>query len=326
VDPDSILSHARSLLALESRAIDETAQKLSQNYVDAIGQIDACVGSHGKLIMAGLGKNAGICQKIVGTFNSTGVSAVFLDPVQAVHGDLGVCSEGDLAFLFSNSGETREVVELVPLLTRLGLKTIAITSKPASRLAQACDLVVTYQVSEEACPLNLAPTASTTATLALMDSMAMVYLDLRGFTREDFALYHPSGTLGASLLMKVEEIMRTGDRLPTLPAEKTVREGIMTMTKAKAGCLALVHENGTLAGIFTDGDLRRCLVEDAEAFDKPLSLYMICAPKTVVLGTLAASALKVFEDNNIDDILVVDAENKPVGIIDGQDLPKLRII
>jgi len=311
---------------MESRAIDETAQQLSQSYVEAIELIDACVSSQGKLVMAGLGKNSGICKKIVGTFNSTGVSSIFLDPVQAVHGDLGVCSEGDIAFLFSNSGETREVVELVPLLKRLGLKTIAITSKPESRLAKACDLLVTYQVSEEACPLNLAPTASTTATLALMDSIAMVYLDLRGFTREDFAIYHPSGTLGASLLLKVEEIMRTGDRLPRLSSDKTVQEGIITMTQAKAGCLALVNEDGSLAGIFTDGDLRRCLVEDPQAFEKSLSHFMIRHPKTVTLGTLAASALKVFEDNNIDDILVVDEQNRPVGIIDGQDLPKLRII
>ena len=313
-------------MKIESQAIQDTAEVLDESFVKVIQAIQSVVDSKGKLILAGLGKNAGICQKLVGTFNSIGVSSSFLDPVQAVHGDLGMCQEEDLAFVFSNSGETGEVIKLIPLLKRLGVKSVAVTSQNKSRLAERSEFVLTYIAREEACPLNLAPTASTTASLALMDAVAMVFLDQRHFRKEDFAKFHPSGSLGASLLLKVDEIMRKGDRFATIQNGNTVQETIVEMTRAKAGSISIINTDGKLAGIFTDADLRRAILKDSDVFSQQIDNYMTSDPIKVESGMLVADALKVFEENRIDDLLVVDADNKPIGIIDGQDLPKLRIV
>ena len=313
-------------MKIESQAIQDTAEVLDESFVKVIQAIQSVVDSKGKLILAGLGKNAGICQKLVGTFNSIGVSSSFLDPVQAVHGDLGMCQEEDLAFVFSNSGETGEVIKLIPLLKRLGVKSVAVTSQNKSRLAERSEFVLTYIAREEACPLNLAPTASTTASLALMDAVAMVFLDQRHFGKEDFAKFHPSGSLGASLLLKVDEIMRKGDRFATIQNGNTVQETIVEMTRAKAGSISIINTDGKLAGIFTDADLRRAILKDSDVFSQQIDNYMTSDPIKVESGMLVADALKVFEENRIDDLLVVDADNKPIGIIDGQDLPKLRIV
>lgn len=326
MESQSILQRAKHFLQLESQAILDTAEALDDSFIQVVAAVQKAVGNKTKLILAGLGKNAGICQKMTGTFNSIGVTSSFLDPVQAVHGDLGMCQDGDLAFVLSNSGETREVIELIPLLKRLGVHTVAITSESESRLAKNCDLVLTYLAKEEACPLNLAPTASTTATLALLDAIAMVFLEIRKFTREDFAKYHPSGSLGASLLLRVDEIMRTGERFATIPQGRSVQETIVEMTRAKAGSIAVLKEDGQLAGIFTDADLRRATLVDPQVFSKSIDDFMTRDPIKVTEGTLVADALKAFEENKIDDLLVVTQSNKPVGIIDGQDLPKLRVV
>ena len=313
-------------MQMESQAILDTAEGLDDTFAEVIAAIQTVVNAKGKLILAGLGKNAGICQKLTGTFNSIGVSSSFLDPVQAVHGDLGMCQDHDLAFVFSNSGETREVIELIPLLKRLGVKTVAITSNAESRLGQSCDEVLTYLAKEEACPLNLAPTASTTASLALMDAVAMVFLEQRPFSKEDFARFHPSGSLGASLLLKVDEIMRKGDRFATILKGRTVQETIIEMTRAKAGSIAIINREAGMEGIFTDADLRRAIIKNPDVFSQPIDDYMTREPIKVYSGSLAADALKVFEENRIDDLLVVNSENQPIGIIDGQDLPKLRVV
>jgi arabinose-5-phosphate isomerase len=313
-------------MQLESQAILDTAETLDESFVEVIEAIQKVVNNKGKLILAGLGKNAGICQKLVGTFNSIGVSSAFLDPVQAAHGDLGMCQEQDLAFVFSNSGETREVLELIPLLRRVGVHTVAVTSEAESRLATGCDIVLTYLAKEEACPLNLAPTASTTASLALIDAVAMVFLDQREFDKEDFAKFHPSGSLGASLLLKVDEIMRKGERFATVLTGATVQKTIVEMTRAKAGSIAIINEDGFLKGIFTDADLRRAILKNAEVFSQPIDDFMTTNPITILIGVLVADALKVFEENSIDDLLVVSVEGKPMGMIDGQDLPRLRVV
>lgn len=326
MNSQSILKSARKFLTLEAKALTDTADALDDKFCKTIEMIAEVLKTGNKLIFAGLGKNAGISNKLAGTFNSTGVSSVVLDPVQAVHGDLGICRDGDLAFLISNSGETTEVLNLVPLLKRLGVKTIAITGTEISQLTKSCDHVLTYQANEEACPLKLAPTSSTTATLALGDALAMVFLEMREFSREDFAIYHPSGTLGASLLLKVEEIMRTGDRLASIDNSKTVQDAIVAMTKAKAGSIVILDNEGKLDGIFTDADLRRAILKKADVFSDLISNHMTSNPKRIEIGTLAADALKMFEENNIDDLPVVDSDNRPAGMIDGQDLPKLRIV
>ncbi|QXD23759.1 KpsF/GutQ family sugar-phosphate isomerase [Opitutia bacterium ISCC 51] len=313
-------------MQVESQAILDTADALDESFAQVVESIQAVVDKEGKLILAGLGKNSGICQKLVGTFNSIGVSSSFLDPVQAVHGDLGMCQAEDLAIVFSNSGETREVIELIPLLRRLGVQTVAVTSEKTSSLGTVCDLVLSYVANEEACPLNLAPTASTTASLALIDAVAMVFLDQGHFSKEDFAKFHPSGSLGASLLLKVDEIMRSGERFASIPVGSTVQETIVEMTRAKAGSISILEKSGQLAGIFTDADLRRAILKDTEVFPKLIDDYMTRQPIVISSGALVADALKAFEENKIDDLLVVDRNNKPVGVIDGQDLPKLRIV
>lgn len=313
-------------MQLESQAILDTADTLDNSFIQVVEAIQTTVNAKGKLILAGLGKNAGICQKLVGTFNSIGVSSAFLDPVQAAHGDLGMCKEEDLALVFSNSGETKEVLELIPLIKRLGVKSVAITCAKESRLSNNCDLCLTYTAKEEACPLNLAPTASTTASLALVDAVAMVFLDQRDFSKDDFAKFHPSGTLGASLLLKVDDIMRTGDRFAKVLTGSSVQETIVEMTRAKAGSISIVNPDGVLKGIFTDADLRRAILKDPQVFAKTIDRFMTPHPIHVQSGLLVADALKVFEENRIDDLIVLGSNGIPLGVIDGQDLPKLRIV
>jgi len=279
------------------------------------------------LIFTGVGKSAHIAQKLVGTFNSTGASSCFLDATQALHGDLGLCAAGDLAIVLSNSGQTEEVLRLIPILKRFEVKIVAFTSHAESDLARNADHRLIYRVPREACPLELAPTASTTAALALGDALAMVLLEARGLTRDDFARYHPAGNLGRVLLLRVKDIMRTGDRLPVRPDNSTTQETILAMTKAKSGSIALVHpKTGKLTGILTDGDFRRSALSGPDFLSQPVANFMTRTPKVIREDALAVDALRLFEAHRIDDLIVVNARGRPVGLIDGQDLPKLKIV
>ncbi|MFZ9682298.1 MAG: KpsF/GutQ family sugar-phosphate isomerase [Cephaloticoccus sp.] len=323
--PKSILRRARHCIQTEGEALAETAAGLGKEFVATTQAVDGVLQRGGKLIFSGVGKSAHIAQKLAGTFNSTGATSTFLDATQALHGDLGLCREGDLAILLSNSGQT-EVLQLLPALKRLGVGIVAFTSRPDSDLAKNADHHLFYRVPQEACPLALAPTASTTAALALGDALAMVLLEARGLTRDDFALYHPAGNLGA-LLLKVRDLMRTGERLPVLPETCTTQEAIMAMTKAKSGSVALVHgRTGKLTGILTDGDFRRSALTGADFLHQPVANFMTRSPKTIREDALAVEALRVFELHKIDDLIVLNAAGKPVGLIDGQDLPKLKIV
>ncbi len=325
LDAATVLAKARTCLATEVAALNSTAAALDERFVAAFRAVEETVAAGRKLIFSGVGKSAHIAEKIVGTLNSIGAPSLFLDATQALHGDLGLCSEGDLAILISNSGQTEELVRLCPLLRRFGVRLIALTAQEKSALAQACELQLLYQVPAEACPLKLAPTASTTAALALGDALAMVLLEARGLTREDFARFHPAGNLGMVLLLKVDDIMRTGDRLPVLAQTASTQEAILAMTRAKAGSLAVIDPaDGHLAGIFTDGDFRRSALTGPEFLQKPVADFMTRSPKTITAGTLAIEALKLFEKFKIDDLLVVDAAQRPVGLVDNQDLPKLK--
>lgn len=321
-----ILSKARYYIQLEIDAIQATANILGQSFVDVIKDIEVTARHQKKIIFSGVGKNAAICQKLIGTFNSTGVPACFLDTNQALHGDLGILTEKDLVFLLSNSGSTEELLLLIPPIKRMGGHIVAITAQPDSELAVKADRALIYHVPEEACPLNLAPTASTAAALALGDALAMVYLEIRGFTREDFANLHPAGTLGKTLL-NVNAIMRSGDKFATAPDTITVQEALLLITKAKCGSIALVSsEDGCLSGIFTDGDFRRCTLEEKQFMHEPVAKFMSRNPWTIKTGSLAIDALKVFEQSKGDDLIVVDLENHPIGIIDIQDLPIFKLI
>jgi arabinose-5-phosphate isomerase len=326
-DSKIVLEKGRQCIRVEAEALEATAENLDPSFAEVIQQIEATVSSGRKIIFSGVGKSAHIGQKLAGTFNSVGAPACFLDPTQALHGDLGLCAEGDLALLISNSGTTEELVRLVPLLKRFGLITAVITGQPGSRLSIACDKTLLFHVAREACPLQLAPTASTTAAMALGDALAMVYVEKRGFTREDFARFHPSGALGMRLLLRIDDIMRRGDRFPCLSEIRPVKEAILAMTKARAGCIALVENDSTrLSGIFTDGDFRRSALSGTDFLDRPLADFMTRNPKTISVDSFAVDALKLFEQHNIEDLIVIDAEGSPVGLVDTQDLPKLKLV
>lgn len=324
--PKSILARARHCIRIESAALQDTAKALNTEFVAAAQAVEAAIAGGHKLIFTGVGKSAHIAQKLTGTFNSTGATSCFLDATQALHGDLGLCAEGDLAILLSNSGQTHEILRLVPILKRLGLRLVALTGHRDSDLALNSDFRLVYRVRREACPLALAPTASTTAALALGDALAMVLLEARGLTRDDFARYHPAGNLGA-LLLKVRDIMRTGDRLPVAREDATTQDAILAMTRAKSGSIALVHaKSGKLTGILTDGDFRRSALTGPDFLQQPVSTFMTRHPKVIAENALGVDALRLFQAHKIDDLIVINAQGRPVGLVDGQDLPKLKIV
>ena len=327
LQPKPTLARARACIRIEGAALTETARGLGAEFVATARAVETVAAAGGKLLFSGVGKNAAIAQKIAATFNSTGVPSCFLDATQALHGDLGLCAEGDLAFLLSNSGQSEEILRLVPMLKRFGLRLVAFTGSPASDLARSADLRLLYRVPREACPLKLAPTASTTAALALGDALAMVLLESRGLTRDDFAKFHPAGNLGRVLLLRVRDIMRTGHRLPVAPESISMQDAILAMTRAKSGSIALVaKKSGMLRGILTDGDFRRSALTGADFLSQPVSTFMTRSPKIIRDDALGVDALRLFEAHKIDDLIVVNARGKPVGLIDGQDLPKLKIV
>lgn len=327
LDPKSVLSLARACIRIETDALTATAKSLDREFVETARAVAKVSATGGKLVFTGVGKSAHIAQKIAATFNSTGISSCFLDATQALHGDLGLVDEGDLAFLLSNSGQSDEIVRLVPMLKRFQLQVVAFTSNPGSDLAQKADFRLLYRVPQEACPLKLAPTASTTAALALGDALAMTLLKMRGLTRDDFARYHPAGNLGRVLLLRVRDIMRRGDRLPVAADTVSTQDAILAMTKAKSGSIALVDQkSGRLTGILTDGDFRRSALTGPDFLSRPVGTFMTRSPKTIRDDALGVDALKLFEAHKIDDLIVVSARGRPVGLIDGQDLPKLKIV
>lgn len=326
LNPKTALARARACIRIETDALDATAKALDENFVNVARAVEETAARGGKLIFSGVGKSAHIAQKLTGTFNSTGVSSCFLDATQALHGDLGLCDEGDLAILLSNSGQTEEILRLVPVLKRFGVRIVACTSQGDSDLARLAELRLVYRVPREACPLKLAPTASTTAALALGDALAMVLLESRGMTREDFARYHPAGNLGRLLLLKVKDIMRAGDRLPSIRETGTLQEAILAMTKAKSGSIAIVDKKGKLAGILTDGDFRRSALTGPGFLARPVSDFMTRSPKTIGEDVLGVEALRIFEAHKIDDLIVLNRRGQPVGLVDSQDLPKLKLV
>ena len=326
IAPKSALARARQCIRIECDALEETSRGLGAEFIDTARAVESVIAAGGKLVFSGVGKSAHIAGKIAATFNSTGVSSCFLDPTHALHGDLGLCDEGDLAILLSNSGQSDEILRLVPLLKRFGLKIVAFTGNPKSDLAGGADHRLIYRVRREACPLKLAPTASTTAALALGDALAMVLLEARGLTRDDYAKYHPAGNLGRVLLLRVRDIMRRGARMPVARDTVSVQEAILAMTKAKSGSIALVRAGGRLSGILTDGDFRRSALSGPGFLGKPVKAFMTRSPKVIREDALGVDALRLFDAHKIDDLIVVDRSGRPVGLIDVQDLPKLKLV
>jgi arabinose-5-phosphate isomerase len=322
----SHMARAREVFDIEIAALQAVRRQLDAAFEQSVDLIVSTLQQRGKIVVVGIGKSGNVGRKIAATLTSTGSTAVVLNPVDAMHGDLGIVNEGDLVLALSYSGESEELVNLLPSLKRFSVKVIALTGNSKSALARYSDVVLNVRVPKEACPFNLAPTASTTAMLVMGDALAMAVLEARGFKESDFAKYHPSGAIGRALLTKVADIMRAGPRNAVAPQGLIVREALMVMTKAKSGSLSVVNKAGKLVGVFTDGDFRRHMAEDPELLARRLSTVMTRNPISVRDEALAAEALKIFNERNIDDLIVVNARREPVGLIDSQDLPKLKLM
>ena len=314
---DELLALASDVLAIEARAIDALRERLNEDFVAAC---ELCLQTTGRIVVSGLGKSGHVSNKIAATLASTGTPAFFMHPAEASHGDLGMITSQDLLLAISYSGETKEVVTILPVVKRMGVKLLSITGNPKSTMARAADAHLDISVAEEACPLNLAPTASTTATLAMGDALAVALLKSRGFTAEDFARSHPSGILGKRLLLRVSDVMRSGDRVPAVKADVSLRDGLMEMTDKGLGMTAIVDDNLTIKGIFTDGDLRRTLDSGADIHKTKIRDVMHTDCKTTTADILAAEALHILEENKITSLLVVDEDGKLVGALNIHDL------
>ena len=320
------LTQARRVFDIELAALRAVRAQLDASFDRAVELTVETLQRRGKLVIVGIGKSGNIGAKLAATLTSTGSTSVVLSSVDALHGDLGIVNDGDLVLALSYSGESDELVNLLPALKRFSVKLIAFTGNPKSTIARHSDVVLNVRVPKEACPFNLAPTASTTAMLVLGDALAMAVLEARGFTQKDFARYHPSGAIGRALLVQVKDIMRTGERNAVASQTLSVRDALMVMTKAKSGSLAIVDKRGKLAGVFTDGDFRRRMATDNDLLTRPLSEVMTRNPICIRDDALAAEALKIFNERNIDDLIVVNAKREPVGLVDSQDLPKLKLM
>lgn len=317
IDSSQIIARARQVVAVEASAVHALETRIGSQFVDACR---LCLECRGRLVVTGIGKSGHIAGKIAATLASTGSPAFFLHPGEASHGDMGMITADDVVIAVSNSGETSELVFLLPLIRRLAASLITMTGKPDSTLATAATVNLDVSVSEEACPLNLAPTASTTATLAMGDALALALLEARGFTAEDFARSHPGGRLGRRLLVRVEDIMHTGDKIPRVRLETTVRDAMLEVTAKGLGMTAVVDDNDRLAGVFTDGDLRRMLDRRVDVYETPISRCMTPNCKTVSPQVLAAEAVNVIETNKITALLVVDEDQRLVGALNIHDL------
>ncbi len=322
----SHLAQAREVFDIELAALKAVRAQLDKSFDDAVETIIAALKSRGKIVIVGIGKSGNVGAKIAATLTSTGSTAVVLNSVDALHGDVGIVNDGDVILALSYSGESDELLNLLPALKRFSVKIISFTGNVKSSLARHSDLALSVKVPKEACPFNLAPTSSTTATLVLGDALAMAILQARGFKQKDFAKYHPSGAIGRAMLLKVGEIMRSGERNAIASENLSVKEALLVMTHAKSGSLAVVNARGKLAGIFTDGDFRRHMAKDEKLLSQPLKKIITRNPICVRDTALAVEALKIFNERNIDDLIVVNAKHEPVGLVDSQDLPKLKIV
>lgn len=320
------LAQARKVFDIELLALRAVRAQLNSAFASAIDLIVATLRQRGKLIVVGIGKSGNVGHKIAATFTSTGAPSVVLNSVDALHGDLGIVNDGDLLLALSYSGESEELLNLLPALKRFPVKIIAITGALKSSLARHSDLVLNVRVPKEACPFNLAPTASTTAMLVMGDALAMTVLQARGFKKQDFARLHPSGAIGRAMLARVGDIMRSGERNAVASQDLSVKEALLVMTRAKSGSLSVVNHRGKLAGVFTDGDFRRRIATDEQLLSRRLKDVMTRNPVRVREDALAAEALKIFNERNIDDLIVVNAKQEPVGLVDSQDLPKLKLM
>jgi arabinose-5-phosphate isomerase len=320
------LDKARMVIGIEIDGLRRMAGRLDGAFMEAVSALQQTLENRGKVVVVGVGKSGNIGHKIAATLNSTGATAVVMDSQNALHGDLGLLSDGDVVLALSYSGETRELLDLLPFIKRFDVKLVAMTGKSGSTLSRLSEITLDTSVDREACPLNLAPTSSSTAMLVMGDALAMVLLEARGFTEEDFARFHPGGALGRALLTRVSDIMRSDAALPTVPEEADVFAAIDAMNDARAGACLILDGEGGLAGIFTHGDFARSFRKDPLLGGKPVAALMTRNPISVRSDALAVEVLRTLGQNRIDDIVVLDEAGRPVGLIDTQDLARLKIV
>jgi len=317
------LELAREVLSIEAAAIQALAQRIDESFLRALDIILSC---EGRVIVSGMGKSGHIARKIASTLSSTGTPAYFVHPAEASHGDLGMITSGDVFIALSYSGESEELLTIVPVIKRQGAHLICLTGNPQSSLAQAADAHLNAAVDKEACPMGLAPTASTTAALALGDALAVALLDAKGFGPEDFARSHPGGNLGRRLLTHVGDIMHTGVEIPAVGDNALLSEAVLEITRKRLGMTAIVDDAQRVLGIYTDGDLRRTLERRLDFAVTPISSVMSHNPRTITPGALAAEAVQLMEQHSINQMLVVDEDNKLVGALNMHDLLHAKVI
>jgi arabinose-5-phosphate isomerase len=320
-----IIERAKQVLQIEAKAIEQLVERINETFVQAVELILAC---EGKVVVTGVGKSGIIGQKIASTLASTGTPAFFLHPTEGSHGDLGMLGKKDIVVAISNSGETDELSQILPLIKRYGNKLIALTGKANSTLARAGDVVLDVSVEEEACPLGLAPTASTTVTLAMGDALAVALLEKRGFKKEDFAILHPGGKLGKRLLLKVRDLMHVGEELPMVYENTLMKEALVEITSKRMGVTGVMNEREELVGVITDGDLRRSLERYTDLLERTAAEAMTKNPKRIEADTLAAQAVQRMEEHSITSLFVFDkaGERTPRGIIHLHDLLKAGVV
>jgi len=324
MDRERIVKRGREVLEIEAKGILALTDRLDENFVQAVELLYNCKG---KVVVTGLGKSGLICRKVAATLSSTGTPSLFLHAGDGIHGDLGMVMKEDIVLAVSNSGETDEILKLLPIVRRLGLKLIVITGNPNSTLSRAADVILNATVKEEACPLGLSPTASTTVALVLGDALAVVLLEKRGFKEEDFALRHPGGTLGRKLLLQVEDLMHRGKQLPVVPEETAMKDTLLEITSKRLGVTGVVDKGGTLVGIITDGDLRRGLESKGDIFRFKAKELMTRNPKTIPADALAARAVAIMEQHSITSLFILEkGGSRPVGIVHLHDLLKAGIV
>ena len=323
MNSESIQKLAQAVIETEAAAVTSLLDRIDERFVQACELMLAC---EGRIVVVGMGKSGHIASKIAATLASTGTAAFFVHPAEASHGDLGMLKAGDVALLLSNSGETDELNSIIPIFKRMDVDIVAMTGNPASTLAKHASVHIDVGVEKEACPLGLAPTSSTTAALVMGDALAVSLLDRRGFTREDFARSHPAGRLGRQLLLLINDVMHTGDELPSIADSATISEAIVEMTAKRLGMSAVVNDRNHLQGILTDGDLRRALDAELDPHATPVAEVMSLDPKTIHPDALAMEAVQMMQDFRIQGLLVVDDERQLVGALNFQDLLQAGVV
>ncbi len=318
-----IAETAKQVIRIERDAITALLSRVGRDFENAC---EIILKSRGRVVMTGIGKPGFIAQKISATLSSTGTPSLFMHPAEALHGDLGRVTKDDVVVAISNSGQTEEIIKMLPLIKKIGCKLIAFTGNTKSLLAKYSDAVLDVSVKKEACPHNLAPTASTTAMLVLGDALAVSLLKKKGFRAEDFAFYHPGGSLGKKLLLKVSDIMRTGKANPIVRDDMKLKHVLYKITDARAGSATVIDSKGKLVGIFTDGDLRRRLKEGQRILDEPVKRVMTADPIAIAGDHLAAEALDLLRSKKIDEVPVVDKKRRPIGLLDVQDILRAGIV